>query len=248
MLLDPRLSVVERRLRSVGRIIAVASSKGGVGKTVIASCLSLALSGMGRRVGLLDLDFTNTSCHIVLGVDVGEVTPVEEKGVVPPVVHGVKFMTIAFYTGDHPLPLRGGAAENAVRELLAVTIWGPLDYLVVDLPPGIGDQLLSLLTYMRGSELLVVTTPSPLSVRSVERLIKLLRAGGHKVLGLVENMASRPSPRVMRLVEEYELRHLASIPYVEGLDEMVGDVDKLMSSEFGAHVKALAKLVDGITG
>ncbi len=223
---DPRLFIIPYRLASVKRIIAVMSSKGGVGKTVVATLAALNLASKGFKTGLLDLDFTNPSTHLVLGVNPLDYVPEEEKGILPPVIHGVKYLSIAMYSGDKPLPLRGEGVDNAFREILAITRWGDLDYLLIDTPPGMGDEHLNLLTYLGDRvEIVLVSTPSKLALKSVERLIELLRDGGYKILGLIGNMDDKG------LIEKYcverRIDYLGSIPYDPEFENVLGDLESI---------------------
>ena len=111
-MVDPRTSVITERLSGIGRIIAVSSGKGGVGKSIVATTLALTLSKSGFKVGLFDLDFTSPSTHIILGAPKAQ--PKEEKGIVPPTVHGLEYMTLVYYVGDNPTPLRGADVSNAL--------------------------------------------------------------------------------------------------------------------------------------
>ena len=102
--MDARISVIDKRLKNIKRIISVASGKGGVGKSLVASSLALNLSKKGFKIGLLDLDLYGPSSHIILGVK--DVFPKEEKGIIPPNVHGINFMSIFYFTEDKPSPFR----------------------------------------------------------------------------------------------------------------------------------------------
>ncbi|MDI6805946.1 MAG: P-loop NTPase, partial [Candidatus Bathyarchaeia archaeon] len=144
---DPRISVINERIKEIRNIITVSSGKGGVGKSLVASTLALTLTKKGYSVGLFDLDFTSPSTHVILGIE--GVQPKENKGLVPPSVHGLKYMSIVYYSGEHASPLRGVDVSNALIELLAITRWGKLDFLVVDMPPGIGDATLDLLRLIK---------------------------------------------------------------------------------------------------
>jgi len=220
---DPRLLVIPQRLSSIREIVAVMSSKGGVGKTLVATLLSLALSDRGFSTGLLDLDFTNPSTHVVLGVNPANLEFIEEKGIIPPAVHGVKYLTVAMFTGDKPLPLRGFSVDNVFLELLSITRWGVLDYLVIDTPPGIGDENLNLLSYMGDrAEIVLVTTPSKLALKSVERLLAMLRDAGYRVLGVIGNMDS--GGLVEGFCKQVGVEYLGSIPFDEGIENALGDV------------------------
>ena len=243
---DPRLAVIERRLARVARVVPVMSSKGGVGKTLLSCLLALALSERGVRVGLLDLDVTNPTAHVVLGADLSKF-PEEDRGVVPPSVGGVKFMSVAYYSRDNPLPLRGWEIDNVVREVLAVTIWGDLDFLVIDTPPGIGDEVLDVLSYFPKHEPLVVATPSPLTVASVRRLLKLLtEVVEGELIRVVENMARSDSSTVTDLAKEFRVKFLGRVCLDENVDEAVGDVNALRKSRMYGDVSRIAeKLLKG---
>jgi ATP-binding protein involved in chromosome partitioning len=188
--MDPRVAIIEERLKSIKRIIAVAAGKGGVGKSTVATGLALVLSEMGHRVGLLDLDFYGPSTHIILGVS-EDVQPKEERGIVPPKVHGIEFMSLVYYTKENPAPLRGADLTNALTELLAITRWGELDFLIVDMPPGLGDTTLDAIRLLKNPNFLVVTTPSRVAAETVKKLVILLHELRLPILGILENM-SRP--------------------------------------------------------
>lgn len=236
---DPRLLVIPRRLRGVRKIVAVMSSKGGVGKTIIATLLAARSASRGFKTGLLDLDFTNPSTHIVLGIDPYSLEYREEKGIEPPLVKGIRYMSIALFTGDNPTPLRGEAIDDAFKELLAITRWGELDLLFIDTPPGISNIHLNLLSYLGDhTEILLVATPSPLAVKSVEKLVKILVEGGYRIVGLVENMSN--GKKLEKLCKKYSLKHITSIPYIEGVDERMGDINCLL------NIKGLIKPIDDI--
>ncbi len=238
---DPRLAVIGRRLARVARVVPVMSSKGGVGKTLMSCLLALALSERGARVGLLDLDVTNPTAHVVLGADLSKF-PEEDRGVVPPLVGGVKFMSVAYYSGENPLPLRGWEIDNVVREVLAVTIWGDLDFLVIDTPPGIGDEVLDVLSYFPKHEPLVVATPSPLTIASVRRLLKLLtEIVKGELIRVVENMARSDSSVIADLAKEFHVKFLGRVCFDEGVDKAVGDVDALRKSRMYKDVSTVAK-------
>lgn len=235
---DPRLLVIPKRLAGVKRIIPVMSSKGGVGKTLISTMLSLVSAEKGYKTGLLDLDFTNPSTHIVLGVDPEKLGFVEEKGIIPPLVRGVKYMSIALYSGDNPLPLRGEAVADAFREILAITRWGELDYLFIDTPPGMGDEHLELLTCLGDKlEALLVAAPSPLSVKSVERLIRVLLDGKYRINGLVENMSN--TNKLEYIARKYGIRYLGYIPYYQGIDDIIGNVEEICRTDFWESVRSI---------
>jgi ATP-binding protein involved in chromosome partitioning len=236
---DPRLLIIPRRLSGIKRIIAIMSSKGGVGKTIITTLLALASARKGLKTGLLDLDFTNPSTHIVLGVDPGSLEYREEKGVIPPEINGLKYMTIAIFTRDNPTPLRGDSIDEAFKELLAITIWRDLDVLFIDTPPGMSNIHLNLLSYLGDrTEITLIATPSPLAIKSVERLIQVLIDGGYRINGLIENMTR--NGKLREICMKYGIKYLGSIPYIEDLDNKIGDLTTLL------NIKELRYRIEGI--
>jgi len=145
--LDPRPYAIAARLSGIGKIFAVSGFKGGVGKSSVACLLSIAATDCGLKTGLLDLDFSGASCHLILGANLGPEAafPEEFEGLRPPEIHGIKLMSLAFFTHNRAVHLRGVAATDAVTELLAVTNWGNLDILFMDMPPGISDVALDVM-------------------------------------------------------------------------------------------------------
>jgi ATP-binding protein involved in chromosome partitioning len=223
--LDPRPAVIERRLAQIRRIIAVTGGKGGIGKSMVSSCLALSLARDGHRVGLLDLDLTGPCDHVILGVDTP--FPEEEFGLIPPLHHGVRFMSISYFTGEDPAPLRGADVSNALIELLAIVQWGELDYLVIDMPPGLGDALLDAVRLLPRAEFLVVSTASKVVVQTVKRTLRLLDQVRAPVLGVVENMHRGDADAVGAMAREAGLRFWGSLPFDPQLEEALGDAAAL---------------------
>jgi ATP-binding protein involved in chromosome partitioning len=237
-LVDPRTSIVSERLKRIGRIIAVSSGKGGVGKSLVATTLALALARKGCKVGLFDLDFTSPSTHIILAVR--DVQPIEEKGIVPPVVHGLEYMSLVYYSRDQVAPLRGADVSNALIELLAVTRWSELDFLVIDMPPGIGDAVLDVIRLVKNIEFLIVTTPSQLAFETVKKLVSLLRDLRVPILGVVENMKMHGAKGVQEQTEKLSVPFLGEIPYDSKVEEAIGDVNKLLNTVLGQKIMGIA--------
>lgn len=238
---DPRLAVIERRFEKVGKVIAVSSGKGGVGKSMVATCLALNLRDKGYNVGLLDLDFTSPATHVILGVE--GLYPEEDYGIIPPLAHGLRYMSITHYSLDEPAPLRGVDVSNAIIELLAITKWGELDYLVVDMPPGIGDATLDTIRLIPKLEFLIVSTPSIVAYQSVRRMLVLLKELGISIKGVIENMVMKPSDYVESDVVELGLNYLGAVAYDEALEETLGDVQQLSETYF---YKKLGELVPAV--
>lgn len=240
-MIDPRLEVIERRLESVTRLIAVTGGKGGIGKTLVSASVAACLAREGRRAGLLDLDFTGPCDHIVLGAE--PAFPREDFGILPRVVAGVHFMSVTCFTGEDPAPLRGADVANALVELLAITRWRELDCLVIDMPPGLGDATLEAARLLPRAEYLVVASASRMVVDTVRRTLGLLRRLRRPVLGLVENMADAagsPAPSVLALATECEVAHLGALPRDAAVEDCLGQPERLLDTAYG---RALGDLV-----
>jgi ATP-binding protein involved in chromosome partitioning len=237
-MVDPRTSIISERMRGIGRIIAVSSGKGGVGKSLVAATLALTLAKKGYKVGLFDLDFTSPSTHMILGID--GVQPKEEKGIVPPSVHGIKYMSIIYYSGEYATPLRGADVSNALIELLSITRWDKLDFLVIDMPPGIGDATLDLIRLIKNIEFLVVTTPSQLAFETVRKLVSLLKELKIPVIGVVENMKMNDAKIIQRRSLKLGLNFLEEIPYDPKVEEAIGNTSKLLNTMLVKKVEKIA--------
>ncbi|MBP1684167.1 MAG: ATP-binding protein [Deltaproteobacteria bacterium] len=218
--MDPRLAGIERRLAEVRRVIAVTGGKGGIGKSSVASILALVLAERGLRVGLLDLDVTAPTDHIILGAD--DSVPTEEFGLQPPQVHGIRFMSVSQFLGHEPAPLRGTDVTNVILELLAVTCWGTLDVLVIDMPPGLGDASLDVVRLLRRAEYLVVAGRSRVVVETVRRMLHFLSDLRVPICGVVENMAREPGAVVEALARQYAVPYLGALPFDPHLEDAHG--------------------------
>ncbi len=242
-MIDPRPEVIGRRLAPVRRILAFSSAKGGVGKSVCCVLSALALGRAGCRVGLLDLDFQGASAHLLLGVQPR--FPEEQGGIRPLRARGtLDFMSFAAFSRENAVPLRGGEVSEALLEMLAVTIWGPLDFLLLDMPPGIGDELLDVLRLLAGAEFVVVATPSALALQVVERLLVLLEELRLPVRGLIENMARghQPSGNVAAAAGRHRLPLLGSVPYLAEIEELLASpqpLDGRLGEVFGGIARYL---------
>jgi ATP-binding protein involved in chromosome partitioning len=225
-------------MKDINKIIAVSSGKGGVGKSLIASTLALTLARKGFKVGLFDLDFTSPSTHIILGIE--NICPKEEKGIIPPEAHGIKYMSIIYYSGDQTVPLRGLDVSNALIELLSITRWGRLDYLILDMPPGIGDVTLDLIRLIPNIQFLIVTTPSRLAFETVKKLVSLLKETKIPIIGVAENMSMNESGEIRRETEKLNMKFLVEIPYDRRVEQVMGDAQKLLKTVFAKKAEQLA--------
>jgi len=238
--MDPRINVVEKRLKNVKRVIAVAGGKGGIGKSTIASLLALVLAGSKQKVGLLDLDFTGASTHTILGLTDFHF-PDEDEGIIPPKLHGISYITIANFTQDHATPLRGQDITNAILELLAITRWDDLDYLIIDMPPGINDTTLDIIRFIKKIEFCIVTTPSKITTKVVRKSVDLLQELGVPILGLIENMTYPTTPYAK---ECFEKCYLGTIPFDETYENAVGDAEKLLDTTIANTLRNFTELCD----
>jgi len=237
VILDPRLEIIDKRLENIKTLVPVSGGKGGIGKSLTASTLALTLSELGYKVGLLDLDFSGPSTHIILGI--GGVYPKEEKGIIPPEVYGIKFLSIIYYAGDNPAPLRGIDVSNAMIELLAITQWGSLDFLIIDMPPGIGDTTLDTIRLMKRARFLIVTTPSKVVLQTVKKALAILKELVVPIIGVVENMKTTRSSLVREQITPFNVPFLGEINFDKYLEDSLGDASKLLKTGFAQDVKKI---------
>jgi ATP-binding protein involved in chromosome partitioning len=178
-------------LPGIRNIIAVGSAKGGVGKSTVAANLAVAWATMGARVGLLDADIYGPSQPLLLGVGEQRPETVENKRILPLQAHGVKLMSIGLLIdAGAPAIWRGPMVTQALTQLLADTVWGELDYLVIDLPPGTGDLQLTLAQKVPVAGAVVVTTPQEMAVADARKGLRMFEKMSIAVLGVVENMST----------------------------------------------------------
>jgi ATP-binding protein involved in chromosome partitioning len=179
----------------VKHVIAVASGKGGVGKSTVAVNLAVALAGGGAKVGLLDADIYGPSIPLMMGVDEKPDLDPSGRALLPFVRFGVSFMSLGFLVEkDTAVIWRGPMVMKAVEQLLRDVAWGDLDVLVVDMPPGTGDAQLTLSQKVRLSGAVIVTTPQDVALADASKGVAMFRKVGVPVLGIVENMSSFSCP------------------------------------------------------
>jgi ATP-binding protein involved in chromosome partitioning len=187
---------------SLTKVYAIASGKGGVGKSSVTVNLAAALAASGQKVGLLDADIYGHSVPRMLGVT-ARPTQVEQM-IMPPVAHGVKAISSGMLKkGNEPLPLRGPILHRLLQQFLADVYWGDLDVLLLDLPPGTGDVAISAGHLVPGAELIVVTTPQMASAEVAERAGSLATQLHQRVVGVIENMAYLPCPHCDERIEVF---------------------------------------------
>ena len=176
-------------IEGVKNLIAVASGKGGVGKTTVAVNLAIALKNLGAAVGLLDADVYGPNVPLMLGAS-EQPQALADRTIIPVQSLGVKMISMGLLNpGDKPLVWRGPMLHSVMQQFLRSVRWGQLDYLVVDLPPGTGDVQLSLIQTVSVTGAVVVTTPSIVALADVRRAIEMFRQVNVEILGVVENMS-----------------------------------------------------------
>ncbi|MDX6355801.1 MAG: ATP-binding protein involved in chromosome partitioning [Streptomyces sp.] len=216
---------------NLGRVIAVSSGKGGVGKSTVAVNVAVALAQDGARVGVMDADVYGPNVPRMFGVF--EKPPVVDGKIQPLEAHGVKLMSLGFLVErDAPAIWRGPIIMKIVTQFLKDVNWGELDYFIVDLPPGTGDAQLSLVQATQVSGAVIVTTPLEMAVGDALRGAKMFERVGVPVVGVVENMSAFTDPETgrrfelfssgggQRLAEELGVPLLGSVPLQPGLAEL----------------------------
>jgi ATP-binding protein involved in chromosome partitioning len=182
----------------VRRIIAVASGKGGVGKSTTTINLAHALAARGQRVGILDVDIYGPSIPRMLGLETRLKPELIEGQLIPPIAHDIRAMSVALLMGDQAAILRGPMITKAMVQMLRLTRWGdaaaPLDTLIVDLPPGTGDVPLSLTQNAKLDGAIIVTTPQEVAVMDARKCLDTFKRLGVPVLGVIENMSAFVAP------------------------------------------------------
>ncbi|PZN30831.1 MAG: iron-sulfur cluster carrier protein ApbC [Proteobacteria bacterium] len=185
---------VQRNLKPIGgirNIIAVASGKGGVGKSTTAANLALGLAHEGAAVGLLDADIYGPSQPRMMGLEGERPTSPDQKTLIPPQAHGVKVMSIGFLVdAEQPMVWRGPMVTQALVQLLETSRWETLDYLIVDMPPGTGDIQLTLSQRVPVSGAVIVTTPQDIALLDARKGLRMFEKVAVPVLGIVENMST----------------------------------------------------------
>ena len=211
-------------LANVKNIVAVASGKGGVGKSTTAVNLALALAAEGAKVGILDADIYGPSQPMMMGIE-GRPESADGKTMEPMENYGVQVMSIGFLIEqDNPMIWRGPMATQALEQLLRQTNWGDLDYLIVDMPPGTGDIQLTLSQRVPLTGAVIVTTPQDIALLDARKGIKMFEKVGVPILGIVENMAVHVCENCghvehifgeeggKRLAEDYQMDYLGALP------------------------------------
>ena len=181
-------------LPGVANIVAIGSGKGGVGKTTIAVNTAVALAKLGYKVGLIDADIYGPNVPLMLGSG-QQPRVLANNNIEPNFVHGIKVISVGFISpGDKPLVMRGPMLHQIIRQFLQQVAWGELDFLIVDLPPGTGDVVISLVQTVPLTGAVVVSTPSDVSLQDARKALEMFHQVNVQVLGIVENMSHFTCP------------------------------------------------------
>ncbi len=234
-----------KRLEGIARTIAVASGKGGVGKSTVAANLAVAMARRGRRVGLLDADLYGPSIPTMFGLQSSGQVPAEEgSGIVPAERYGVRLVSMGMFVRDGmPLIWRGPMLSKALAQFFDDVAWGRLDYLVIDLPPGTGDVQLTLTTQLALDGGLIVTTPQKVALADVGRGVRMFKDVGAPVLGVVENMSYHVCPGCgrrtylfgqgggRRIAEEQGIPFLGELPLVRAVRQAADEGRPIVAAD-----------------
>jgi ATP-binding protein involved in chromosome partitioning len=235
-------------IEGVKNLIVVASGKGGVGKTTVAVNLAIALSRMGSAVGLLDADVYGPNVPLMLGTD-EQPQALSEREILPVEACGLKVISMGLLMpGDKPMIWRGPMLHSVILQFLRSVIWGKLDYLIVDLPPGTGDVHLTLIQTVPVTGAVVVTTPSVVALADVRKAIEMFRQVNVEILGVVENMSYLACPHCHERVDVFgqgEGRRVAEQFGVPLLGEIEIDPRIRIGGDTGKPVAALGEGAPG---
>lgn len=246
-------------LPQVKNIIAVASGKGGVGKSTVAVNLALALAKEGAQVGLLDADIYGPSQPTMLGTS-GQRPVIKDRTIQPLLSHGIQSISIGnLVDGNAAMVWRGPMLGKALEQLMHDTQWSNLDYLIVDLPPGTGDVQLTLCQKIPVSGAVIVTTPQDLALLDVRRACEMFNKLNVPILGIIENMSVYHCPQcgheepifgeggALKLANEYQLSLLGKIPLDAHIREMADSGKSLVNGD-GVHTKLLSEIARKVAG
>jgi ATP-binding protein involved in chromosome partitioning len=240
-------------MNEIRHIIAVASGKGGVGKSTTAVNVALALKVLGMKVGLLDADIYGPSQQMMLGVAEGT-QPRQQDGkyLLPVEAHGLKTMSMGYLVTERtPMVWRGPMAGGALAQMLEQTLWGELDYLVIDMPPGTGDIQLTLSQKASVAGAVIVTTPQDIALMDAQKGIEMFRKVDIPILGVVENMAVHVCSNCghrehifgadggQRIAREYGVTLLGSLPLALSIREQTDSGRPTVVAEPDSPVTAI---------
>src|SRR5258707_2564030 len=229
-------------IQVVKNLVAIASGKGGVGKTTVAVNLALALKRLGASVGLLDADVYGPNVPIMLGTE-EQPQALSERELLPVEAQGLKMISMGLLNpGDKPMIWRGPMLHSVMQQFLRSVLWGELDYLIIDLPPGTGDVQLSLIQLVPVTGAVLVTTPSTVALADVRKAIEMFRQVNVDILGVVENMSFFSCPHCQGRIDVFghvEGRRIAETYGVPLLGEIEIDPQIRIGGDTGKPVALL---------
>jgi ATP-binding protein involved in chromosome partitioning len=255
-------------LPGVAHVVAVGSGKGGVGKTTVAVNLAVALGKLGYRVGLIDADIYGPNVPMMMG-QTRQPSIVGDNRIGPLLAHGVKFISVGLISpGDKPMVMRGPMLHQIIRQFLQQVEWGELDFLIVDLPPGTGDVVISLVQTVPLTGAVVVSTPSDVSLQDARKALEMFGQVNVEVIGIVENMSHFTCPHCQQVIDifssggaertaqQYGLEFLGSLeldPEIRsggdrGLPVALAGPDSVIAGPFFEMAKKVAARAKEIAG
>jgi len=245
-------------------VVAVASGKGGVGKSTVAVNLALALAAEGHRTGVLDADIYGPSLGTMMGVPSGQQPEIRNDMFQPVIAHGLQCMSMSFVASEKtPAVWRGPMASSALQQLLTQTAWQDVEFLIVDMPPGTGDIQLTLAQRVPLSGAVIVTTPQDIALLDARKGIEMFRKVEIPVLGIIENMSTHVCSKCgheeaifgtgggLDIAEEYDTQLMAQLPLLMSIRQhadggeptVIADPDGDVSNTFREIAKTIVKAV-----
>ncbi|MEM3397787.1 MAG: P-loop NTPase [Nitrososphaerota archaeon] len=241
-MLDPRFSLLEKKFKNIENIVLFSSGKGGVGKSIISSATSYILSERGYDVAYIDLDFHGPAGQSLFPVDIQ--FKGGKEGLELPTSNGVRVISVGYFLGDNPFPLSGRDKIDLLADFFSILSLGELDFTIIDLPPGMGDELTFTQRILKEKiSIAMVTTNSELSLNVVERLIKYAKTEGLRLLGIIVNMADLFKRYGLKQIEEkLQVDILGKVSYYPKLEEFKTIKDKL------ENIHEFRKEIENIVG
>jgi ATP-binding protein involved in chromosome partitioning len=211
-------------LPGISKIVAIGSGKGGVGKTTVAVNLAIALAKLGQRVGLLDADLYGPNVPLMMGSSESPRMDGNER-IIPNETYGVKTISVGYLSpGDKPLVWRGPMLHQVIRQFLQDVNWGELDYLLIDLPPGTGDVVISLVQTVPLTGAVIVSTPSDVALQDARKALEMFAQVNVEVLGIVENMSHFTCPHCHQEIDIFSrggaerTAHRFNVPFLGSVE------------------------------
>ena len=246
--MPPAPSMTKAPIEGVKNLVAVASGKGGVGKTTVAVNLAIALKNLGASVGLLDADVYGPNVPTMLGSN-EQPRALEDRTIIPVEAYGLKMISMGLLSpGDKPLIWRGPMLHSVMQQFLRSVRWGEIEYLIVDLPPGTGDVQLSLIQTVALTGAVLVTTPSVVALADVRKAVEMFRQVNVEILGVVENMSYFSCPHCQGQIDVFghgEGERMAKAFGVPFLGEIEIDPQIRIGGDTGKPVASLGEDAPG---